>query len=181
MHPQRAVDFTGTRRGVQSRAELQDAQVYRRRRERNTEEWSNAAGLKGGRYEEMKRALTVRGGAHDEAGEHERLPSITSRSRHGAELFDQSIGGENSSTLLFATFVTEKGPETRALFVSGAEGGIRTPTVLRPPAPQAGASASSATSASRIDSTWAAAAAAASAASPASSAPVWAPAAPRCR
>src|SRR5262249_51597723 len=34
-------------------------------------------------------------------------------------------------------------------FDSGAEGGIRTPTVLRPPAPQAGASASSATSALR--------------------------------
>ncbi len=33
------------------------------------------------------------------------------------------------------------------LFVSGAEEGIRTPTVLLPPAPQAGASASSATSA----------------------------------
>jgi hypothetical protein len=32
-------------------------------------------------------------------------------------------------------------------FVTGAEGGIRTPTVLQPPAPQAGASASSATSA----------------------------------
>jgi hypothetical protein len=38
------------------------------------------------------------------------------------------------------------GPKTQVIR-SGAEGGIRTPTVLLPPAPQAGASASSATSA----------------------------------
>jgi hypothetical protein len=41
-----------------------------------------------------------------------------------------------------------KGPENRAFMCLGAEEGIRTPTVLLPPAPQAGASASSATSAS---------------------------------
>src|SRR3954471_6661948 len=40
-----------------------------------------------------------------------------------------------------------KVPQLQALLVFGAEGGIRTPTVLLPPAPQAGASASSATSA----------------------------------
>src|SRR5688572_3820105 len=37
----------------------------------------------------------------------------------------------------------------------GAEGGTRTPTVLLPPAPQAGASANSATSARRVGLTWA--------------------------
>src|SRR4051794_19629078 len=41
-----------------------------------------------------------------------------------------------------------KGPENRAHSCCGAEAGIRTPTGLLPPAPQAGASASSATSAS---------------------------------
>jgi hypothetical protein len=44
---------------------------------------------------------------------------------------------------------TKKGPEYRTFLCSGAEGGIRTPTFLRTPAPQAGASASSATSARR--------------------------------
>ncbi len=39
--------------------------------------------------------------------------------------------------------------EARRAESSGAEGGIRTPTLLRAPAPQAGASASSATSATR--------------------------------
>src|SRR4051812_25347979 len=41
----------------------------------------------------------------------------------------------------------EKGPKFLGPSCSGAEGGIRTPTLLRAPAPQAGASASSATSA----------------------------------
>ena len=39
----------------------------------------------------------------------------------------------------------KKGPGNRAFSEIGAKGGIRTPTLLRAPAPQAGASASSAT------------------------------------
>src|SRR5262245_3076542 len=46
----------------------------------------------------------------------------------------------------------DRRPE-KSPYVVGAEGGIRTPTVLLPPAPQAGASASSATSASARDVT----------------------------
>jgi hypothetical protein len=51
----------------------------------------------------------------------------------------------------------------------GAEGGIRTPTVLLPPAPQAGASASSATSAILRDAITSAAARASAAVAPAAS------------
>ena len=54
-----------------------------------------------------------------------------------------------SKPLAFAAWYDEKARRGGPSWFLGAEGGIRTPTVLRSPAPQAGASASSATSARR--------------------------------